>query len=70
MFPAKSWRRVLPHDLLDLFLVLGAILLEQVICFSLSRRLRVDLVQQHLDSQQNLLDRDCRFPAFFLIENA
>jgi hypothetical protein len=36
----------------------------------LRRRIRVDLVQQHLNAQQNLLDRDRGLPAFFFVQNA
>jgi hypothetical protein len=62
-------RRILLHDVLNLLLVRRPIFLEQIERIGLRRRLRVRLIQQRLNAQQNILDRNRRFPALFLIEN-
>lgn len=61
--------RVLLDDLLHLLLVGGAILLEQVEGVSLGGRLRVRFVQQRLDAQQDLLDRDGWTPALLFVQD-
>ena len=66
----SSWGLILANNLLHSPLVCAAVLLEQIVCVGLSGRLWVDLVQEHLDAEQDLLDRDGRLPAFLLIENA
>ena len=59
-----------PDNVLDLLLVLRAILLEQVVCFGLCGRLRVGIVQQVLDAQQDLFDGDGGLPRLFLVQDA
>lgn len=43
-------RRVFFHDLSYLLLIGGSVFFEEVICFRLSRRLRIRIVQQILDA--------------------
>jgi hypothetical protein len=63
-------RRVLLNDLLDLALVRSLVFLEQVKRIGLRWRLRVGLVEQRLNAQQNLLDVYRWLPAFFFVEDA
>jgi hypothetical protein len=60
---------VISDDLLDLLVVGSAVLAEQVVCLSLSRRLGVGLVQQRLNAEEDLLDGDGGLPAFLFVEN-
>lgn len=62
-------RRVLLDHGAHLLVVRRAVLLEKVESVCLRRRLRVWLVEQRLDTQQDLLDCDSRLPAFLLVEN-
>jgi hypothetical protein len=52
---------------LDFSLVCGRILFEEVIGLGLGRGFRVWIIQKSLDAQQDLLDGDCRLPAFFFV---
>lgn len=61
--------RVVLDNLLDLLLVRGAVLLEQVERVGLGGRLRVRLVEQRLDAEQDLLDGDGRAPALLLVQD-
>ena len=61
--------RILPHNLPDLLLVRNFILLEQVIRVRLGGGLRVRVVEQVLDTEEDLLDCDCGFPGFFFVED-
>jgi hypothetical protein len=60
---------VLANDAAHSLLVLDSVSLEQIIRLSLSRRLRVRVVEQVLDTQQNLLHRDGRLPSLILVQN-
>ena len=52
------------------FFVVGlSILLEEVVGFSLSRRFRIGIVEQILDSKENLLDGDRWFPSLLLVQD-
>ena len=62
-------RWVVFDDVLNLLVVCFTVLLEQVVCFGLRRRLWVWVVKQVLDPQKNLLDCNGRFPAFFLVQD-
>ena len=55
--------------MLDLLVVGGTVLAEQVVGLGLGRRLRVGLVEQRLNAEEDLLDGDGGLPAFFFIEN-
>lgn len=63
----RCW--ILFHNLSYLLLIGGAIFLVQVIRLRLSRRLRIRIIQKILDSQQDLLDRDCGLPRLLLVQN-
>ena len=65
-----SRRRILLHHLLHPLLIRRPILLIQIIRIRLRGRLRVYLVQQHLDPQEDLFDGDGGFPALFFVEDA
>lgn len=62
-------RGVLFHDALHLLLVRLAVLLEQVERVGLGGGLRVRLVEQRLDAEQDLLDGDGGLPALFFVED-
>jgi hypothetical protein len=62
-------RRVLLDHGADLLVVRRAVLLEEVESVCLRRRLRVWLVEQRLDTQQDLLDCDSGLPAFLFVED-
>ena len=66
---AKSRRRILPNNPPNLLLIRRAILLIKIIRIRLRRTLGIDFIQQHLNPQQNLLDRDGGFPAFLFVED-
>jgi hypothetical protein len=66
---ARLRRRVLLNNVLDLLLVRDPILLEQVERIGLRGRLRVRLVEQRLDAQQDLLNGNCGFPALFFVKD-
>jgi hypothetical protein len=66
----SSGRSILPHNLPHSLFIRGAVLLEQIIRVRLRRALWVHLVQQHLDPEQDLFDRDGGFPAFFFVQDA
>jgi hypothetical protein len=63
------WCRVFLHYVLDLLFVRRAILLEQVECVRLRRRLWVRFVEERLDTEEDLLDGDSGSPAFFFVED-
>lgn len=62
-------RDVLPDDALHALLILHTVPPEQVIGIGLRRRVWIRVVQQVLDPQQDLPDRDRRLPALVLVEN-
>lgn len=64
-----SRRRVLTHHPTDTLLVLGLVLLEQVVGFSLRRRLGIRVVEQVLHAEENLLDGDCGLPRLVLVQD-
>lgn len=64
-----SWRWIFAYNLSDLFLVSSAIFFEQIICISLSRGLRIGVVEQILYTDEDLFDSDRRPPSFFFVEN-
>lgn len=61
--------RIFLHDLLDATFICGAILLEEVVGLGLCRRIGVRVIQQVLDTQQELLDGNGGAPCFLLVEN-
>jgi hypothetical protein len=63
-------RRILLDDVAHLLLVRRSVLLEEVERISLRRRVRVRLVEQRLDAEQDLLDRYRRLPALLLVQDA
>lgn len=75
---SKSWkclqtrvsgRLVVLDDLPHLLLVRYTILLEQIVGLGLRWRLRVDLVEKHLDAEKDLLDGDGGLPGFLFIQD-
>lgn len=62
-------RRVLPDNLLHSSFVRRAILLEEIVCVGLCRGFGVGIIKQILDTQQNLLNGDCRLPGFFFVQD-
>jgi hypothetical protein len=62
-------RRVVLDDAADLLLVGLPVLLEQVEGIGLGGRLWVGLVEERLDTEQNLPDGDGGLPAFFLVQD-
>ena len=62
-------RGILAHNLLDAPLVLHAVPLEHVVRLGLGGRLRVGVVEQVLDAQEDLLDRDGRLPRLLLVQD-
>jgi len=62
-------RRIIPNNAAYLLLVCHTILLEQVERVGLCGGLWVGLVEQRLDSEEDLFDSDGGLPAFFFVEN-
>lgn len=60
---------VLLDDLPHFLLVRGAVFLVEVVGLSLRGRLRVGVIQEVLDTQQDLLNRNRRFPRLLLVQN-
>lgn len=56
-------------DLPDLALIRRPVLAEQVIRIGLRGRIRVDLIEQHLNAEQDLLDGDRRLPGFLFVQD-
>jgi hypothetical protein len=66
----KTLRRwILPDDAPHLLLICLFILFEQIERVGLRWRVGVWFVEQRLNPKQDLLDGDCGFPAFLLVEN-
>lgn len=64
---SRSW--VLADDLLDLGLVCLTVLLEEIVCVGLSWGLWVWVVEEILDTEENLFYGDRGLPAFFFVED-
>jgi len=68
--PKENLRcRVVPHNSLDLDLILCSILLEEVVCVSLRWRVWVGIIKKILDAEKNLLDRDRGLPTLFFVQD-
>lgn len=67
--PSTLRRRIIPNNSLDFPLICRTVLLEQIECLGLRRRVWVGVVQQVLDPEQDLLDCDGGLPAFFFVED-
>ena len=67
---ARSGRRVVAHQRLDLLLIGVPVFLEEVVCVCLGRRVWIWVVQEVLNAEQNLLYRNGRLPAFLFVQNA
>ena len=67
--PVESWCWIIFDDLLDLSLVLRLIFLKNVVGFRLSGRVWIRIIQQILNTNDNLFDGDSRFPTLFFVEN-
>ena len=65
--PLHGW--VLFDHLAHTFLISGSIFLENVVCICLRRRFGIGVVQQVLNSNENLLQCDRRAPGFFFIQD-
>ena len=64
-----SWCRILFHNGFDLLFVGLAISFEEVVGISLCWRIRVWIVEQVLDTEENLLDSDGWLPTLFFIQD-
>ena len=62
-----SW--VVPHDSLDLVFIRGPILLEEIVGIGLSWGVGVGVVEEILNTEKNLFDRDGRLPVLLLVQN-
>lgn len=62
-------RRVVFDDSLDLAVVASPVLLEEVVCLSLGRRIWIWFIEEFLYAEKDLLDGNCRLPTFFLVQN-
>ena len=58
---------VVPHNPLDLAFICYSVLLEEIVCIRLSRGVWVGIIEQILDSKENLLDSDRRLPTLLLV---
>ena len=61
--------RVLLHDLLYFAFIGRPVPSEHVVGFGLRRRFGVRVVEEFLDTDQNLLDRDGGSPGLFLVQD-
>jgi hypothetical protein len=61
--------RILPDDVLHLLLIRCPIFLKEVERIGLRWRLGVRLVEQRLDTEQDLFNSDGGFPALFFVED-
>lgn len=57
------------NDLTDFAFIRRTVLLKEIIGFGLSGRLRVRVVKQILNTEQDLLDGDCGTPVLLLVKN-
>lgn len=62
-------RRILLHNTPHLLLICLAVFLEQVERVGLRGGLRVRLVEQRLDAEEDFFDGDGGFPAFLFVED-
>lgn len=67
--PTSLWRRILLHNTPHLLLIRRSILLEQVERVGLRGRLWIRLVEQRLDAEQDLLERNGGLPALLFVED-
>jgi hypothetical protein len=68
--PKENLRcRVVPHNSLDLNLILCSILLEEVVCVSLRWRVWVGIIKKILDAEKNLLDCDRGLPTLLFVQD-
>jgi len=67
--PDDLHRRVLTDNLAHFALVTRAILLEHIVRLGLCGRLGIGVIEEILDTEKNLLDRNCRSPSFFLVQD-
>lgn len=61
--------RILTDNLFHTSFIGRAVLFEEIVCIGLGGRFRVRVVQQILDTEEDLLDRDGRFPGFFFVQD-
>lgn len=61
------WCRVLLDHSLDSSFVLNSVLFEEIVCIGLSGRLGVGVVQEVLNTKQDLLYRDRRLPSLLFV---
>lgn len=62
-------RGILAHDLLDAPVVLHTVSLEHVVCLCLGRGLGIGIVEEVLDTEKDLLDRNRWFPSLLLVQD-
>jgi hypothetical protein len=61
--------RVFSHNLSNASFICGAVFAEQIVRFCLRRRFWVRVIEEVLDTEQNLLDGNGRPPGFFFVQN-
>lgn len=69
MLLLPSWRRILPDNPAHALLVFVSVLLIQIVRVGLGGRVRVGVVEQILDAQQDLLDSDGGPPGLLLVQD-
>ena len=65
----QSWCWVIFDNVLDLLVICLTIFLKQIVGLCLGRRIWIWVIEEVLNPEKNLLDRDSRLPAFFLIQD-
>ena len=61
--------RILGHNLANFFLISLAVILVEVVGFSLRRRIKVGVIQQVLNSTKDLLDSNGWSPSLFFAQD-
>lgn len=64
---SRSW--ILTNDAANPLFVLDSVSLKKVVCLSLGRGLWIGIVEQILDTQEDLLHSNGRFPCLFFVED-
>lgn len=69
MFVHHSWGWIVFDDTLHLSFVSLAIFLEEIVSVCLSWGFGIGLIEELLNSEEDLLNGDGRFPALFLVQD-
>lgn len=62
-------RGVVPHDLTDLPVILLGVAFEQGVCVCLRRRVGIGLIEQGLDSEDDVFECDGRLPVLVFVKD-